>query len=139
MSMRYYAIDDYGYVLNDDEMNALAKQMNLDDGYDPDTEVDRWDVAERYDITPESEFEGELYPIDSCGNDIWEASENADESLYYIPLTHGPALFGSAPYVNKYYLIKEMREEYPQFKVIFPDDDDEFFKHIRHIVGTTFG
>ena len=132
MSMKDYAVDDYGMVL--DEETAKTICLKVLKGYD------REDYG--YDLYNEglcehiSEFNGEAQELDDDGRVNWGA--NSDEyrgySIYYIPLKQYPTIFKKA-YNDMGEIVDELKADVGKY---LPDDFD-YRSRIRHICGTYVG
>ena len=133
MSMRDYAVDDYGMVLDAETAKTIC--LNLWDDYDgEDYEDYGYDLYSHEKCEYISEFTGEAYKIDDNG-DIFGASDSYDcESLYYISLWVYPSLFNKA-YNSMDDIVAELKERIGKY---LPEDFD-YRSKIRHIIGTYYG
>lgn len=138
MSMRDYAVDDYGLILNTNHLQLLASKI-LNNFSEKEWETNRWDMAEelteKLSIECISEFCGEAFAITNIGESDWSNTDiyNGD-SIYYIGVSVYPNLFKQA-YSNMDELILEFKKKIGKY---FPDNFD-YRSNIRHIVGTYFG
>lgn len=144
MSMRYYAVDDYGLLLNTNHINLLAAAV-LDDfsqekwDNDCDYRIDCSDeVIASFEAVYYPEFTGECFAIDDDGNDIYSNNFNTryfdGDTMWFLPCKKIPRLFNAA-YNNMDELINEFKETYGKY---FPKGFD-YKAIIKHIVGTYYG
>lgn len=134
MSMRDYAVDEYGMVLNEEEIYKIAKvliptQEWAEEDWD---DADTWEFVDRLDdiMSSYSEFSGEALIVKENGENDWDKNtiyRNGD-SIFYIPLTKYSTLL-TAAYNNLEEAKNEIRER------ICNAVDVE----IHHIIGTYFG
>lgn len=133
MSMRDYAYNDYGLVLDEDTMKYMyAKAVG-------EQEADLYDMGyalyEKGMCEYTGEFTGEASFIDDDGDDDWRISESYScDAIYYVPIRKYPSLF-QAPYSN----IDEIVEEFKSKVGAYMPDGYDYRANIRHIVGTVFG
>lgn len=138
MSMRDYAVDDYGLVLNTNHLQCLASRV-LDDYSEEEWENGRLgivqELVETLDIECISEFRGEAFVITNVGESDWSNTDiyNGD-SIYYISISVYPSLFKQA-YSDMDELTLEFKKKIGKY---LPDNFD-YRSNIRHIVGTYFG
>lgn len=135
MSMRHYAVDDYGLLLTEETMKIVASIVC--DDFD-NMEEDEYGYALYDKDVCESieEFTGEAKPILDDGLNDWTRGGEyySYDQLYYIPVGSYPTLFRSA-YENMDALIAEFKKKVGKY---LPEDFD-YRSNIRHIVGTYFG
>lgn len=138
MSMNYYGINDYGLVLNEQDMKYLV--MDYCEDYD-DEEFKKdpygyYDViVDHFDLIYNSNFNGDVVPIDDDGTDGWHNYDNlCDDVIFYVPFNKYPKLF-KAVYENIDDIIAEMKKKIGKY---LPADFD-YRNKLRHIIGTTFG
>ncbi len=135
MSMRDYAVDDYGLLLTEKTMKIIASKV-CDDFEDMDE--DEYGDALYEDGICEyiGDFTGEAGILFDNGLNDWISNgETYDgDRIYYIPVSSYPTLFKAA-YENMDALINEFKEKVGEY---LPDDFD-YRSKIRHIVGTYFG
>jgi hypothetical protein len=135
MSMRNYAVDDYGMLLSREDACKIAKTIIPPQEW---AEED-WESADLYEymdrlgmITCTCSFEGEAIPINENGQEDWENSKSygsrVEEEIYYIPLEKYPSLFNQA-----YKSLDEAKQE------ISEQINGALDVTIYHIVGTYFG
>lgn len=133
MSMRDYACEDYGLVLDQSAMRYICKTMFVDDPVEEGDEGCALYEAEVCNLF--GQFTGEAFGIQENGNDTWDNSTSYScDEVYYVPLKKCPSLFDTA-YKDINEIIEELKEKIGEY---LPEDYD-YRSNIRHIVGTTFG
>lgn len=135
MSMRDYAVDDYGLVLDEEMIKAIASKVFNDFVEDADT---HW-VYELYDkgiCEYVSEFTGEAQKITDDGTFAWGGNYEYyyNDILAYVPLSKYPTLFKKA-YSNMDDIISELKSKIGGY---LPEDFD-YRSKLCHISGTYFG
>lgn len=136
MSMKYYATNDYGLMLDKKAMKLIASKV-FDDFIDDEEEYGDWGY-ELYDkgiCSYISEFTGETYSLTNDGMPIWSDSEdyNCDE-IYYIPTSKYPTLFKRA-----YNNMEEIVDEFKTKLSAYLSEDFDYRSRIRLIIGTYYG
>jgi len=138
MSMRDYAVDDYGVVLNSNILHVLSVQL-YDDCTDESWDKDKYEfiegVVDTLGLEYIGEFTGEALKINDDGSDYWDDADyyNSD-SIYYFSVSNYPTLFKAA-YKDMNELINEFKERLGKY---LPENFQ--YRHFtRHIVGTYFG
>lgn len=138
MSMRDYAVDDYGLLMTREMMETIVSKYCSDytkQKYEDDEHGFNCDLYQAGIVDYISEFTGESMEIDDSGRTIFTQSETYDNDIiYYIPACNYSTLFKPA-YNNMDELISEFRWKLCDY---LPDDFD-YRKRIRHIVGTYYG
>lgn len=138
MSMRYYAVNDYGLVMTREMLKTICSKCYreyTEEKYNDDEYSFNDALYEEGVIEYISGFTGEAMVIDDNGNDDYNSSEAYnDDTIYYVPTQNYGTLFKAA-YANMEELESEFRNKFNKY---FPDDFD-YRKHICHIVGTYFG
>lgn len=148
MSMRNYGFDDYGLVLDNATVlyfanQKLAKEKSElhDDECLPVSEfTDDDNIYEAVEYCDDfiqniSAFEGELCKISAVtGQDCWENSMYAPETVFYISVSVYPSFFATA-YKSYDELIDDFKTRCSEY---LPKDFD-YENNFRHIVGTYFG
>ena len=138
MSMRDYAVNDYGLVMTRDMLKTICSKHYreyTEEKYDDDEYSFNDALYEEGVVEYISEFTGEAMVIDDNGNDDYNSSEvYNDDTIYYVPTKKYGTLFKAA-YANMEELESEFRNKFNKY---LPDDFD-YRKHICHIVGTYFG
>ena len=133
MSMRTYAYEDYGLVLDDKAIKMICEKVFAEDPHGE--EDDGYALYDAEICQMAGSFTGETYPIKDNGNDNWDRSETYDDdSVFYIPVEKYPTLFKTA-YRDIDEMIAEFKEKIGEY---LPADFD-YRSNIRHIVGTTWG
>lgn len=133
MSMRDYSVHDFGYVFTAEMIDKIIEKVNPEDIEPGDT----YDMADYMGLEYISDFTGEALRLDDNGDDnfrddMWTYS---CESIFYLPIGAYSSLFKAA-YQSSEELARCMKARYPEW---LPDDLDEIYKGIRHIIGTSFG
>lgn len=138
MSMRYYAVNDYGLVMTRKMLKTICSKYYreyTEEKYNDDEYSFNDALYEEGVIEYISGFTGEAMVIDDNGDDYNSNSEAYnDDTIYYVP-TQNYGTFFKAAYANMEELESEFRNKFNKY---FPDDFD-YRKHICHIVGTYFG
>lgn len=138
MSMRYYAVNDYGLVMTREMLKNICSKYYreyTEEKYNDDEYSFNDALYEEGVVEYISGFTGEAMVIDDNGNDDYNSSEAYnDDTIYYVPTQNYGTLFKAA-YANMEELESEFRNKFNKY---FPDDFD-YRKHICHIVGTYFG
>ena len=135
MSMRDYAVSDYGLLLDEETIKIIASKLFEDFSED---EKEDWAYL-LYDngiCEYISEFTGESIPIREDGYVSWGGSgeDYRCETIVYVPTSNFPTLFKRA-YENIDEIIDEFKGKLGEY---LPDGFDYRGK-IRHISGTYFG
>lgn len=135
MSMRDYAVDDYGLLLTEETMKIIASKV-CDDFED--MEEDEYGDALYEEGICEyiGDFTGEAGILFDDGLNDWISNgEMYDgDRIYYVQVSSYPTIFKAA-YENMDALIAEFKEKVGEY---LPKDFD-YRANIRHIVGTYFG
>ena len=133
MSMRDYAYEDYGLILNNETIKTICEKLFANDLHEEND--DGYSLYDAGICQMVGNFTGELYPIRDDGGDDWSNSETPnDDSIFYIPVEKYPTLFKTA-YKDIDEIVAEFKEALGEY---LPDSYD-YRANIRHIVGTTFG
>lgn len=135
MSMRNYAVDDYGIVLSMDDLRRICAKVLQEDISDEEWEIDAYgfidSVRGKIDICSCGDFTGKALRIDIDGTDNYiDTITFSDDEVFYIAIRKYPTLFSGA-----YESFKDMVLDFKNimFKYV-PDNFD--FSNVRHIVGT---
>ena len=138
MSMRDYAINDYGLVMTREMLKTICSKYYkeyTEEKYNDDEYSFNDALYEEGIVEYISGFTGEAMVIDDNGSDDYNSSEAYnDDTIYYVPNQNYGTLFKAA-YANMEELESEFRNKFNKY---FPDDF-EYRKHICHIVATYFG
>lgn len=138
MSMRDYAVDDYGLVLNGNHLQMLAARI-CEYYSEQDFDENRYEyyenVVDELSLESISEFTGEAMYVNNDGSSRWDSVDcyNSD-SIYYLGLSKYATLFKSA-YDNVDSVIAEFKERIGKYL----PDDFPYRYCFRHIVGTYLG
>ena len=139
MSMRDYAVNDYGLLMTEDMLKCACSKYCK--GYiEEDYEENEFDYKdELYDagiVEFISEFTGEAIHINDDGIDDWRHNGDNynDDMIYYIPAKRESTLFMAA-YSNIEELVNEFKEKIGEYL----EEDFDYRNYVRHIVGTYFG
>ena len=134
MSMRDYAVDDYGLVLDEETMKMIISKLNIEHlDEDESLEGILYDEGICEYI---SEFTGEAQAMNNNGYFNWspDCDSYTGDSIAYVPLDKYPSLFESA-YNNMEEIIDELKSKLGEY---LPKDFD-YRSRIRHISGTYYG
>ena len=138
MSMRDYAVDEYGLLLDEKTMKLLAKKI-CDDYTDKDYYEDPYSFNESVEakfsgIDYISNFTGEAFSLDDEGNDEYRGSISfSDDTVYILTASNAPSLFKAA-YTNIDEMVSEFIELLGNYLPNFV-----YRNNIKHLVGTYFG
>lgn len=133
MSMREYAAEDYGLVLDNEAMRYICNKMFKDEPVEEGDESGALYETEVCNLF--GEFSGEAFCIRDDGSDTYNGSTNYScDEVVYVPLKKYPSLFSTA-YKDFDEIIDELKEEIGEY---LPEDYN-YRVNIRHIIGTTFG
>lgn len=135
MSMRDYAVDDYGLVLDEDTINDIASQIFED--YTENTKT-YWgyELYENGICEWISEFTGEAQELTDDGVYTWggDSKDYSCDVICYVPLSKYPTLFRKA-YNNMEEIIDELKSKLGKYLT----EDFDYRSRIRHISGTYYG
>lgn len=140
MSMRDYAVDDYGLVIDSNIMHCLAVKL-YDDCTDEEWDKDKYEfiegVVDTLGLESIPNFVGEAFPIKDNGDTEWDDASSDfydNDAIYYVAVSRYPNLF-IAPY-------KDIGDLIGQFKSAigkYLPENYAYRQNIRHIVGTYYG
>ena len=133
MSMRDYAVSDYGLLLDEETIKIIASKVLADYTDEDDMAYGLYDEGICEYI---SEFTGESMPISKDGQIVWcaDSEDYRNEVIAYIPISNFPTLFKKA-YENIDEIIDEFKGKVGEY---LPDEFD-YRSKIRYISGTYFG
>lgn len=133
MSMRDYAVSDYGLLLDEETIKIIASKVLADYTDEDDMAYELYDKGICEYI---SEFTGESIPISKDGQIVWcaDSEDYRNEVIAYIPISNFPTLFKKA-YENIDEIIDEFKGKVGEY---LPDEFD-YRSKIRYISGTYFG
>lgn len=135
MSMRDYAVDDYGLLLTEETMKMIASKVCDDFEY-----IDEYCYGEALYENGICEYIGDftgeaIHITDDGDNDYLKSDESySSDQIFYINVSSYPTLFKPA-YESMDAVIAEFKEKVGKY---LPEDFD-YRSNIRHIVGTYFG
>ena len=135
MSMRDYAVDDYGLVLDKETINDIASRI-----FDDYTEnTDAYWGYELYDkgiCEYISEFTGESQELTDDGVYTWggDSEEYRADVICYVPISKYPTLFKKS-YNNMDEIVEEFKNKLNEYLT----EDFDYRSRIRHICGTYYG
>lgn len=136
MSMRDYAVNDYGLVLDYETMKLIASKI-FDDFVDDVEEYGDWGY-ELYDhgiCEYIVDFTGEAQEVD--GNGFYWGGDSkyySSDALCYVPVSTYPTLFKRA-----YNNMEEIVDEFKMKLGKYLSEDFDYRSRIRHISGTYYG
>lgn len=141
MSMREYAVYDYGLLLTEEMMKVLAK-MHCKDFTEEDFDMDEFGFYEEVElvfggnIEYVGQFTGEAKYVEDDGSCNWGFNSvfYDDEVLYYVPINRKLSLF-EATYKSMDDMIADFKERVGKY---MPEDFDYRY-NMRYIVGTYWG
>lgn len=133
MSMRDYAVSDFGLLLDEETIKVIGFKV-LEDYTDEDDMA--YGLYDKGICEYISDFTGEAMRISDNGGIIWssDCEDFSHEVIAYVPASNFPTLFERA-YENIYDLIDEFKGKLGKY---LPDGFD-YRDKIRHISGTYFG
>ena len=133
MSMRDYAVSDYGLLLDEETIKIIASQV-LEDYTDEDDMA--YELYNKGICEYISEFTGESLPIRDDGHVSWcdDGEDYRCDTVMFVPIINYPTLFEKA-YENIEEIIDELKRKLGKY---LPEEFDYRGK-IRHISGTYFG
>lgn len=136
MSMRDYAVDDYGLVLDEETIKVVASKVFdywVEDRGRYDFAIDLFDKGICEYI---SEFTGEAQEVNDDGLYHWgrDIKDFNHDLIVYVPVSNYPTLFKKA-YNNMDELVEEFKAKIGEY---LPEDFD-YRSNIRHICGTYYG
>lgn len=141
MSMRDYAVYDYGLLLTKEMMKTLAEK-HCKDFTEEDFEMDEFGFYEEVEdvfggnIEYICEFTGEAKYVEDSGDCGWGCDTIYFNGayIYYIPINRRLTLFKAA-YKNMDDMIDDFKERVGKY---MPDNFD-YRANMRYIVGTYWG
>ena len=137
MSMRDYAVDNYGLVLDEETMKVIASKV-FDDFIDNNEEYGDWgyELYDRGICEYISDFTGEAQSLTDDGVYTWggNSEDYRCDSICYVPTSKYPTLFKRV-YNNMEEIVEEFKSKLDKY---LPKDFD-YRNRIRHISGTYYG
>lgn len=132
MSMREYAVEDYGMIIDEEAAKEVCHRMF--DDFDDEREDLWYALYEKGLCEYIGEFTGEAWILDDEGKINFTGDSYSCESIYYIPLSACSTLFKAA-YGNMDDIITELKDKVGKY---LPGDFD-YRSRVRRIVGLCFG
>ena len=135
MSMRDYAVNDYGLLFDEETMKIISSKIFgdtiIEDDFDLGYELYNEGICEYI-----SDFTGESILLSDDGVDDWGADceDYKAEPIIYVPIFKYPTLFKKS-YDNMEEIIDEFKSRLGEY---LPEDFD-YRSRIRHISGTYYG
>lgn len=139
MSMRAYATDDYGLVLDEKAMKEICRRKFSDEFTEEEFASDElaWmvDAADSLDITAIGDLTGEAFELTGDGETLWGTSKPIGcGTAFLVGLSKYPRLCDRA-YQSMDEAIDEIKRKIGQY---LPDDFD-YEGNMKHIIGTYYG
>ena len=137
MSMRDWAIDDYGLILDEETIKVIASKVFDDFTEDEDVfSVWGYELYEKGICEWISEFTGEAQELTDDGIFAWGGNEIAYHCDYivYVPVFKYPTLFRRV-----YNDMDEIVDEFKSKLGKYLTEDFDYRSRIRHISGTYYG
>lgn len=137
MSMRDYAVDDYGLILDKETIKIIASKV-FDDFVDDDESFGDWGY-ELYDkgiCEFIGGFIGEAQELTDDGVYTWggDSKDYSCEEIYYVSTSNYPTLFKQA-YNNMEEIVEEFKSKLSKYLT----EDFDYRSKIRHISRTYHG
>lgn len=144
MSMRDYAVQDIGLVLDKETLKNISRKLyaeeyetkeDFNEAFEEDPYGFFEDVESKFGLSSCCNFTGEAIVMTDDGLDDWGNSiDYHDDSIYYLPIMKRPSLFKVA-----YNSIEEVVAEFKETLGDFLPEDFDYKKQFRLISGTYFG
>ena len=138
MSMRDYAVNDYGLLMTEETMQMIVSKVCKDyteEDYKDDPFGFNEAIYNEGIVEFISSFTGESIIINDNGENLWGNGEYYnDDVIYYVPTKNISTLFKAA-----YNNIDEMIEEFKGKLGKYLPAEFDYRKHIRNISGTYYG
>lgn len=138
MSMRDYAVDDYGLLMTREMLKEIASKVCEDyteEAYEEDEFGFNDELYDEGIVEYISDFTGESIVINDKGENVWGDSESYNcDVIYFVPTSRISTLFKAA-----YRDMDDMIDEFKKRVGEYLPDDFDYRKYIRHISGTYFG
>ena len=132
MSMRDYAVEDYGLLLDEEAINVIAAKVlsGYTDEYDIGYELYSKGICECI-----SDFTGEALEINGNGVSLYGSGDYyKSDVVCYVPVSRRPSLFKQA-YNNMDELVEELKGKMGEYLT----EDFDYRNNIRYICGTYYG
>lgn len=138
MSMRDYAVNDYGLLITEEIAKNIASKVcegYTEEEYKEDPFGFAYELYEKGLVEYIGSFTGESIIINDNGENLWGNGEYYnDDVIYYVPTKNISTLFKAA-----YNNIDEMIEEFKGKLCKYLPVDFDYRNHIRNISGTYYG
>ena len=138
MSMRDYAVNDYGLLMTEETVKMIATKVcdgYTEEEYNEDPFGFAYELYEKGVVEYIGSFTGESIAINDNGENVWGVSEYYnDDVIYYAPTSYISTLFKTA-YKDMDEMIEDFRNRLGEY---LPADFD-YRKYIRNISGTYYG
>lgn len=138
MSMRDYAVNDYGLLLTEETLRIIASKVcnnYTDEAYKEDEFAFKDSLYDKGIVDKISEFTGEAFAINDIGETLWFTSDFFDYDMIWFVHTKKISMLFRAAYRDMDELINEFKERLGEY---LPADFD-YRNNIRHISGTYYG
>lgn len=134
MSMRDYAVDDYGLVLDEETIKVIISRLGVE-LLDEDTDI-KYILYDEGICEYISEFTGEAQPVRDDGYFDWckDSEHYNNDAICYVQVSTYPTLFKQA-YNNMEEIIDEFKIKLGEYLT----EDFDYRSRIRHISGTYYG
>lgn len=138
MSMRDYAVNDYGLLITEEIVKNIASKVcegYTEEEYKDDPFGFAYELYEKGLVEYIGSFTGESIVINDNGENLWGNGEYYnDDVIYYVPTKNISTLFKAA-----YNNIDEMIEEFKGKLGKYLPAEFDYRKYIRNISGTYYG
>lgn len=134
MSMRDYAVNDYGLLLDEEAMKMIVSKLDIEP-LDEDTDI-AYILYDEGICEYIGEFSGEAQAINDDGYVDWGGEQEyfCGDSIVYVPFAKYPTLFKRA-YNDMEEIVDEFKSKIGEY---LPKDFD-YRSRICHICGTYYG
>lgn len=136
MSMRDWAVDDYGFVFDEEIIKMIASKVLDDFSEDDDVDDLGYSLYDKGMCEYIGEFTGEAQKLEDNGLFTWRSvSVSYDcDSIYYVPTHNYPTLFRRA-----YNSMDDIVAEFKGRLGMYLPKDFDYRSRICHITGTYYG
>lgn len=138
MSMRDYAVDDYGLLMTREMLKMVASKVcegYTEEDYEDDEFAFNEELCDEGIVEYIGDFTGEAIVINDNGENMWGDSESYNSDIIYFAPTKKISTLFKAAYKDMDEMIEEFRDRLGEY---LPADFD-YRKYIRHISGIYFG
>lgn len=138
MSIRDYAVDDYGLVFNSNHLKMLVTKL-FADCTEQDFAEDMYgyldELVDELGLEYISDFTGEAMYVNDDGTSRWDdVNSYSSDSIYYLRLSNYSTLFKAA-----YSSVDDVINEFKTNIGKHLPDNFPYRACLRHIVGTYYG